>query len=154
MLGCNKASKHNSSNTFYVNYVTINDTFQNILKKTTSGKVSYYDNDKILQIVPITYVTEEHPNTHYFMVMDELPAKPEDNTIKYEITFNNSMINDSIFYSVKKYRYVNNGWKTKSEMGTIKVFDYLSERDKNLRILKDRVASSVFRTIVADTYDK
>lgn len=152
-ISCTDSRKNNSANTFYVNYICSNDTLLNKLKAATSGKASYYDNDKKLQIVSLNYMTEDHPNTHYFKITDELPVKPDPKTIKYEIIFNESMINDSIAYSLKKYIYSSDGWQSKSEMGTIRVFNYSSERDRKLRVIKDKVCSLVIRTIAADTYD-
>ena len=37
-------------------------------------------------------------------------------------------------------------------MGVIKVYDYLSDFDKNIPAVKNNVASMVVRTIAADTY--
>jgi hypothetical protein len=152
-FGCNN-EKNDSSNTFYVDYTCKNDTLLKVLNNATTGKASYFDNEKELQIVSLNYVTEDHPNTHYFKISDELPVKPELNTIKYEIIFNDSMINDSIAYSLKKYVYLNNGWQTKSLMGTFKVFNYTTDLDKRLKVINKNVASSVLKTIVSDTYDK
>ena len=153
-VGCKEEVNNKSSQTFYVNYICKNDTFAGVLKSITSGKTAYYDQEHQLQIVPVTYTTEDHPNTHYFKVKEELPKEPVLNTIEYEIEFNDSMINNSIAFSIKKNIYTENGWKKKSAMGTKKVFDYLSEKDKYLRIIKDNVASSVFKVIVADSFDK
>jgi hypothetical protein len=149
-----KDKKNNSSNTFYISYICKNDTLLQILNNATTGKASYYDKEKKLQIVSLNYITEDHPNTHYFIINNELPVKPELNTIKYEIIFNDSMINDSIAYALKKYIYSKNGWQNKSEMGVIKVFDFPATIDKNLRVIKNNVARSVLKTIVIDTYDK
>jgi hypothetical protein len=149
--GCNN-NNSNFSNTFYVDYVIKNDTLLNMLKSATSGKVSYYDNNKKLQIVSLNYLTEQHPNSHYFKVTEELPKNPDENTVKYEIIFNDSMNNDSIAYSLKKYIYSKSGWKSKPGLGIIKVFDYTSDRDKKLRIIKRNVVTNVLRTIVTDTY--
>lgn len=142
----------NPGNIFYIDYKTANDSFLTSLKKVTSGKVGYHDNEKKLQIVSADYLTEDHPDIHYFKVMDEMPAKPEINTIQYNISFNGSMINDSIAYTVTKMIYNGKSWQEKSMLGTIKVFDFLSPRDKYLRIIKDNVAYKVFKTIVEDTY--
>ena len=154
ITGCKDTKKENNTNTFYINYIGKNDTLLNLLKNATSGKVTYFDNEKKLQIVSLNYITEDHPNTHYLKVNEELPAKPEPNSIKYEIIFNESMINDSIAYSLKKYIYSEKGWQSKSDMGIIKVFDYPSIKDKNLRVIKKNVVSSVLKTIAGDTYDK
>jgi len=149
-----KESKQNKQNTYYVDYVCKNDTMLDLLKKGTSGKVSYYDKENKLQIIPINYMTEDHPDTHYFQVADELPAKPELNTMKYEIIFNESMINDSMAYSFKKYIYTEKGWEARSNMGILKVFNYPSHRDKVLKVVKKRVVANVLKMIVLHTYGK
>ncbi|MEP7163094.1 MAG: hypothetical protein ABI741_00290 [Ferruginibacter sp.] len=154
ILSCTNTEKYNITNTFYINYICKNDSLLNILKSATSGKAAYFDNEKKLQVVSLNYVTEEHPKTHYLKVSEELPVKPELNTIKYEISFNESMLNDSIAYSLKKFIYSKEGWQNKSEMGIIKVFDNLSERDRNLPVIKNNVARLVLITIAADTYSK
>ena len=153
ITSCTDSKNGNNSNTFYINYICKNDTLSDLLKQATSGKAVYFDNEKKLQIVSLNYITEDHPNTHYLKTGEELPEKPEFNSIKYEIIFNESMINDSIAYSLKKYLYSKNGWQKKSDMGTIKIFDYPSVRDKKLRVFKKNVVSSVLKTIAADTYD-
>ena len=153
ITSCSDQQKENNDNTFYIKYICTNDTLLDLLKKATSGKAVYFDNEKNLQIVPLNYITEDHPNTHYLKVNEELPAKPVFNSIKYEIIFNESMINDSIAYSLKKYIYSEKGWQNKSDMGIIKVFDYPSVMDKNLRVIKRNVVSSVLKTIAGDTYD-
>ena len=152
ITGCTDNQKEKNSNTFYINYICKNDTLLDLLKKATSGKVTYFDNEKKLQIVSLNYITEEHPNTHYLKINEELPVKPELNSIKYEIVFNESMINDSIAYSLKKYIYSEKGWQSKSDMGIIKVFDYPSVKDKKLRVIKNNVVSVVLKTVAGDTY--
>lgn len=151
IAGC-KEKSINTGNIFYVDYKTANDSFMTSLKKVTSGKVGYHDNEKRLQIVSADYLTEDHPDIHYFRVMDEMPINPEVNTIRYDVSFNGSMINDSIAYTVTKMIFNGKNWQEKSLLGTIKVFDFLSPRDKYLRIIKDNVAYKVFKTIVEDTY--
>ena len=122
---------HNNNNIFYIDYITNNDSLLTTLKKSTSGKVSYFDNNGALVIVPVNYLTEDHPNTHYFKLLEELKnEKPELNAIKYQITFNSSRINDSIAYSLRKFMYTKKGWEIKSEMGVIKIFSFLSVPDK------------------------
>ena len=152
MISCTGTKKYNTTNTFYINYICKNDTLLTILKNSTSGKVAYFNNEGKLQIVSLNYITEDHPNTHYFKVNEELPVKPEINSIKYEIIFNDSMINDSIAYSLKKYIYSEKGWQNKADMGVIKVFNNPPARDKNLWVIKEKVATSVLKTIVAKTY--
>lgn len=144
---------YNGSNIFYINYICKNDTLLDVLNKSTSGKAVYYDNEKKLQIVSLNYITESHPKTHYLRINEELPVKPLFNTIKYEISFNDSMVNDSIAYSMKKFIFLKNGWQKKSDMGLIKVFNYTSERDKKLRVINKNVMNVVIRHIAADTYD-
>jgi len=151
---CSGKKGINSGKVYYVNYICKNDTLLSLLKAGTSGKAAYYDLDKNLQIVSINYLTEPHPNTHFFKITDEIIGKPELKSIKYEIIFNESMINDSIAYSLKKYYYSEEGWKAKSDMGIIKVFNFPSERDKVLRVYKKNVAINVIRTIVKDTYEE
>lgn len=149
-IGCTNSNKN--KNIFYVDYVSKNDTLLNMLKNASSGKISYYDNNKKLQIVSLNYLTELHPNSHYFKIKEELPLNPDLNTVKYEIIFNDSMTNDSIAYFLKKYIYSKSGWQAKPGLGVIKVFDYSSDRDKKLRVINRNVVSTVLRTIVTDTY--
>ena len=152
---CGNTIKYNSTNLFYVDYISDNDSLLIALKKSTSGKAAYFDYTKQLQIVPVPYLTEEHPNTHYFKIIEELQnIKPEFNTIKYQLTFNNSRINDSIAYSLKKFIYTKEGWKPKSDMGQIKIFDYLADYDKKLKIINANIAARVIKTITIDSFDK
>lgn len=153
LYSCENRSRKNNGNIFYIDYITDNDTLLSALKKSTSGKASYFDNSSELLIVPVNYLTEEHPNTHYFKLPEELNNdKPALNDIKYQLTFNGSRINDSIAYDVKKFIYTKDGWTIKSEMGVIKIFNYLADYDKKLKIISSNIATTVIKTIAADTY--
>lgn len=150
--GCFETSTH-PKKVYYISYITGNDSLLATMKKSTAGKASYFDQNRELQFLSVNYLTEAHPRTHYFRTTDELMnQKPGINTIKYEVVFNDKYVNDSIAYSLKKYIYTDKGWKLRSDMGVIKVFDYLSDYDKKLRIIYNNIAKSVVRTIANDTY--
>ena len=152
LFGCANSKSDNPADTFYVSYKCDNDTLLDVLKNATSGKVAYFDAKRKLEILSLNYVTEPHKGMHYLKVEEELPKKPVVGTIKYEIVFNNKMVNDSIAYTLKKVIYSKDGWKDKSSMGEFKVFDYQTEMDKKLRVSMRKVAENVLRIIATDTY--
>ena len=153
IYGCAGKKQNDTGNIFYIDYITDNDSLLTALKNSTSGKASYFDNNRELQIVPLNYLTEKHPKTHYFKLVEELKeSNPALKAIKYQLTFNSSRINDSIAYSLRKFIYTKEGWRARSDMGVIKIFNYLAEIDKKLKIINRNIASTVIKTIAADTY--
>jgi hypothetical protein len=138
---------------FYIECISNNDSLIKYFEINTAGKVSYIDQNNVMQFIPVKYLTEDISDVHYYKAISKINSgTPELNALKYQVIFNNSLINDSISYALKKYTFTKDGWKIKSDMGVIKVYDYLSDFDKNIPAVKNNVASMVVRTIAADTY--
>lgn len=151
IFGCKE--KKESKKYFYIECISNNDSLIQYFEMNTAGKVSYIDKNNMMQFIPVKYLTEGITDVHYYKTITKNSTdKPALNAVKYQLIFNNIFINDSIKYSIKKFTYTKEGWKIRSDMGVIKVFDYLSEFDKNFPVIKDNVASIVVRTIAADTY--
>lgn len=153
LTGCGPEKKTDKA-IYYIDVVTSDDSLVMLMNRYVSGKVSYLDDKNNMQLVPESYLTPGRNAVHYFKALTQNPDdKPQENTIKYEVTFNNNFVNDRIAYRLKKFSFSGNGWNQKSDMGEIKVFDYLSEFDKNLHIIYSNVAAAVLRNIAADTYE-
>ncbi len=152
LFSCNDKKEYKYK-TFYVEFATKSDSLLTALRKATSGKVSYYDNNKVLQVLSTNYITEEHPNMHYFQMDDERHSKPIGKSIKYQLTFNDSLSNDKLAYHLKKYVYVDNAWKERSDMGTMKVYDYLTSDVARLNLFYTNIAGVVIKNIATDSYD-
>ena len=150
---CSCKDKKDEKKYFYIECISNNDSLIKYFEINTAGKVSYIDQNNVMQFIPVKYLTEDISDVHYYQAISKNNSgKPELNALKYQVIFNNSFINDSIRYALKKYTFTSNGWKIISDMGVIKVFEYLSDYDKNFPVIKDKVASIVVRIIAADTY--
>jgi len=153
LTGCGEEKKPEERVVYYIDVVASNDSLVMVMNKYVSGKVSYLDDKNIMQLVPESYLTPGRKQVHYYKPLHmSKEDKPQENAIRYEISFNNNFVNDSIAYGLKKYTYSANGWSMKSDMGFIKVFDYLSEFDKKLPVIYSNVAVAALRNIAADTY--
>lgn len=151
-IGCKEKSRK-ENNIFYIEYITESDSLLVALNHSTAGKAAYYDQNKEIQVVSLQYLTGEEKKVHFLKTIDELKAgKAAENNIKYEIKFNSRFINDSIAYAVRKFIYNNEKWNLKSDMGTIKVYDYISDFDRFLPIINSNVANRLIKTIAIDTY--
>lgn len=117
---CNESSKANTDNTFYVELVNFsNDSLKQKLSQDLFGKVSYYQNGH-LKIISVNYITEEHPDMHYFMQSSIDDKNIKANSKKIRVEFTGNYTADSISYSLQKYVYTNNAWKKYSDMGILK----------------------------------
>jgi len=117
---CNDKEKANADNTFYVELVNFNN--DSLLKKTQEslfGKVAYYDNSE-LKIISLNYITEDHPDMHFFKNAAELNNEITENTKKIRMEFKGNYTPDSISYSLQKFTYSNKSWRKTSDMGTLK----------------------------------
>ncbi len=154
LTGCGPEKKTEKA-IYYIDVVSSDDSLVMLMNRYVSGKVSYIDDKNIMQLVPESYLTPGRNAVHYYMPFSKNPGnKTPENAIKYEVSFNNDFVNERIAYRLKKFSFSGNGWSQKSDMGEIKVFDYLSEFDKKLHIIYSNVAASVLRNIAADTYEK
>ena len=152
LTGCGEEKKKEKT-IYYIDVVTSDDSLVMVMDRYVSGKVSYLDDNNTMQLVPESYLTPGRKRVHYYKALNSMKDdKPQEKAIKYEISFNNIFVNDSIAYRLKKYSYSGNAWSLKSDMGVIKVFDYLSEFDKNLHIIYSNVSAAVLRNIAADSY--
>lgn len=117
---CNDKEKNNTDNTFYVELVNFSN--DSLLKKTQEslfGKVSYYQNNE-LKIISVNYITEDHPDMHFFRNAAELQKDIKESTRKIRMEFKGNYTPDSISYSLQKFIYSNNSWKRTSDMGTLR----------------------------------
>jgi len=147
LTGC---KSNNRIKNFYVEYHTTNDTLKHVLENVTSGKVAYFDNAHRLQIVPVSYLTEDHADVHYFKVIGS--SGFSDNSIKYEVNFSAKLLTDSTYYSIKKYKYANGKWKLGADMGAIKAYSNITGINKKVYFDKDELAGIILNTIAKDSY--
>jgi len=124
---CNNKEQSNVDNTFYVELVNFtNDSLKQKIAENIYGKVSYYQKDE-LKIISVNYITEDHPDMHFFKRADELEKNIKENTKKIRMEFKGSYTADSISYSLQKYIYRNDIWKKYSDMGYIKATNSYSK---------------------------
>lgn len=117
---CNEKGKVNVDNTFYVELVNFSkDSLKQKLVQNLFGKVSYYQNGQ-LKIISVNYITEDHPDMHYFMQLGADGKDIKENSKKIRMEFTGNYTVDSISYSLQKYVYTNNAWKKYSDIGIVK----------------------------------
>lgn len=119
-ISCNKKDKENTDNTFFIEMDNFNnDSLKQSVSENIFGKASFYKNGK-LEILSLNYITEEYENMHYFKRVEDIKKDIEDNTKKIEVEFIGNYSEDSISFSLKKYKYYNKEWIKISDMGFIK----------------------------------
>lgn len=117
---CTDQEKSNTANTYYIELVNFNnDSLKQNLSEKIFGKVSYYNNHT-LQIIPVSYLTGDYPDIHYYKSVTELEKEIKPETKKIRIEFGGIFTRDSITYSLQKFIYRDKQWKKTSDMGFIK----------------------------------
>ena len=146
--GCSEESKRNIENTYYVDLVNFtNDSLKSAVSDKLFGKVAFYKDNK-LEVMSLNYVTEDHPDMHYFDNAEGLVKEIEPETKKIRIEFGGVYSNDSISYSLQKFRFRNNQWVKYSDMGFLKAFtDYK-------KFIIEEFARQIMYNTVLYTFDR
>ena len=149
--GCSDKQKMTSDNTYYVEVVSSSDSLKTKVVGGITGKISYYKNNQ-LQIVSLNYVTEDHPDMHYFKNIAELDQPVKKDTKKILITFAGNFTYDSTLYSIERFAYNAGKWNKISDLGFIKAIT------TNLRAVNtapfefNDLSNQVVKNIAASTY--
>lgn len=155
--GCSDNQKMTTDNTYYVEVVCTYDSLKNKVAGSITGKTSYYKNDKQrkndeLQIVSLNYVTEDHPNMHYFKNIVELGQPVKKGTRKIVLTINGNFTYDSTYYSIEKFTYNDDKWNKTSDMGFIQAIPRSVGIDKTLKYEFIDLVYLVTKNTIASTY--
>ena len=150
---CTVKEKMNEKNTYFVEIVNCKDTLEKFITAGIIGKTSYFKN-KELQVISLNYVTEDHPDMHYFKGIKELvnPVKPGTRKIRIELAGNYTI--DSTFYSLQKFIYNKNAWEKYSDMGFIKAWTSDGTSAKDQPIINSVVTRQIVNNAVISTYDE
>lgn len=149
--GCYDDQKTTVANTYYVEVVCSSDSLKKKILGDITGKTSYYKNNQ-LQIVSLNYVTEDHPNMHYFKNISELDQSVKKDTKKILIKFAGNFTYDSTLYSIERFTYNAGKWNKISDLGFIKAIA------TSLRVVNtapfdfNDLSKQMIKNIVASTY--
>lgn len=150
-LSCTNKEKSNIENTFYVEILNSPDSLKTKLTNAFSGKTSYYKNNKIV-IVSLNYLTEDHPDMHYFKNIAELKEPIKDGVNKIQIEFSGNFTEDSTFYGLKEFRYKDKKWVGTSNIGIIKAMNTDISAPKTRPIRYHDLTKQVLKNAVEGTY--
>lgn len=149
-ITCSDNKKDNINNTYYFELVNFTkDSLKKAVIENLTGKVSYYKNDKLL-ILSLNYVTEDHPDMHFFKNADELVTNLKPEIKKVKIKFGGEYSKDSITYSLQKYVYRNSVWVKTSDMGYVKG---TTSYKKAKKFAIEEFAKQITNNVVVYTYN-
>lgn len=153
VIGCSEKKKwgENVKNTYYIEFSVDNDSLKNSLIKYIDGKTTFHLGKK-LEIVPVTYLTETHPDIHYFKSIDNLSKEIPKGTKKISLKVTGNLSTDSTFYSIPRFMYDGTKWNKISDIGEIKALldPSLSKRPKFHR---DELVNMIREAIFNSTYE-
>lgn len=113
-------NKKSKTDTFYIELVNFsNDSLKNQVSKSIFGKVSFYQNNKLV-ILSANYITDNFPDMHLYKNTESLDKKIKPGTKKIKVVFGEIYTVDSIRYALQKYTYNENKWIKTSDLGFIK----------------------------------
>lgn len=150
-FGCSDNKKMTADNTYYVDVVCSFDSLQKKVVAGITGKTSYYKNNK-LQILSMNYVTEDHPDMHYFENITTSKQPVKEGTRKIVLTITGNFTYDSTFYSIEKYNYNNEKWNKTSDMGLIQAVTSTANIDKKLTYNFVDLVNLLVKNTISSTY--
>lgn len=150
---CSDKEKDNAANTYYIEIVNCPDSIKQPIMASFIGKVSYYDENKMLKVMSVNYATGDHSGMHYYRPSEELGENIKTDTKKIRIGLSGNYTYDSTFYSIERFKYMDQQWKKISDMGSIQAISNKLKTKKIGSFDKRELADMIVQTAASATYE-